>query len=206
MKLTWLGHASFALEEDGYRVVLDPYTDVDGYPDLKTEAHAVFCSHDHFDHNAVNCVELLPMRESPFSIREIETCHDDQGGSLRGSNTIRVFTAGGITVAHLGDLGHQLTETQLAAVGPVDCALVPVGGTYTVDAAGAKAVCDALRPRCVVPMHYRHGIYGFGVLLEAEDFLSLWPAHMIQRLTGPSFTVTADTAGIFLPKYTGKTA
>lgn len=31
MKLTWLGHACFLLEEDGYRIVLDPYTGVAGY-------------------------------------------------------------------------------------------------------------------------------------------------------------------------------
>ena len=47
MKLTWLGHACFLLEEDGYRIVLDPYTGVAGYPPLHIQAHAVFCSHGH---------------------------------------------------------------------------------------------------------------------------------------------------------------
>lgn len=201
MKLTWLGHACFVLEEEGYRILLDPYVDVDGYPPLRAEAHAVYCSHDHFDHNAVDCVTLLPPRESPFTLREIRTCHDDQGGALRGPNTIRVFTAGGVSVAHLGDLGHRLTADQLAAVGTVDCALVPVGGTYTVDAAGAKAVCDGLSPRCVVPMHYRHGNYGFDVLLEAEDFLAFWPADAVRQLDGPDFAVTGEAAGVLLPKF-----
>ena len=70
MKLTWLGHACFLLEEDGYRIVLDPYTGVAGYPPLHIQAHAVFCSHGHFDHHATDCVELLPERESPFTVRE----------------------------------------------------------------------------------------------------------------------------------------
>ena len=60
MKLTWLGHACFLLEEQGYRIVIDPYEGVAGYPPLQVSAHAVFCSHGHFDHNAVNCVTLLP--------------------------------------------------------------------------------------------------------------------------------------------------
>ena len=71
MKLTWLGHACFLLEEDGYRIVLDPYTGVAGYPPLHIQAHAVFCSHGHFDHHATDCVELLPERdglEGPASI------------------------------------------------------------------------------------------------------------------------------------------
>ena len=116
MKLTWLGHACFLLEEDGYRIVLDPYTGVAGYPPLHIQAHAVFCSHGHFDHHATDCVELLPERESPFTVREVETFHDDRGGALRGTNTVRIFTAGGLSVAHLGDLGHQLTAEQAAAV------------------------------------------------------------------------------------------
>jgi len=113
MKLTWLGHACFALEQDGYRIVIDPYTEVVGHADLQTEAHAVLCSHQHFDHSAVDGVRLLPERESPFTIHTVETCHDDQGGALRGGNIIHILTAGGVTVAHLGDLGHQLTEEQL---------------------------------------------------------------------------------------------
>lgn len=117
MKLTWLGHACFLLEEDGYRIVLDPYTGVAGYPPLHIQAHAVFCSHGHFDHHATDCVELLPERESPFTVREVETFHDDRGGALRGTNTIRIFTAGGLSAVHLGDLGHQLTAEQAAAIG-----------------------------------------------------------------------------------------
>lgn len=201
MKLTWLGHACFLLEADGYRIVLDPYTDVAGYPPLAVAAHAVYCSHDHFDHNAVDCVTLLPERACPFTVREIPTFHDEQEGALRGPNTVRVFTADGVSVAHLGDLGHQLTAKLRAAIGPVNAVLVPVGGTYTVDAAGAKAVCDTLSAPCVVPMHYRHGDYGFDVLSEAEAFLSLWPAAVIQRLSGPSFTVSGETSGVILPAF-----
>ena len=61
-------------------------------------------------------MELLPERESPFTVREVETFHDDRGGALRGTNTIRIFTAGGLSAVHLGDLGHQLTAEQAAAV------------------------------------------------------------------------------------------
>lgn len=50
MNITWLGHACFLLEQDGYRVVTDPYTRVPGYPPLSVEANALYCSHEHFDH------------------------------------------------------------------------------------------------------------------------------------------------------------
>ena len=120
MKLTWLGHACFLLEQAGYTVLLDPYTGVEGYPPLRAAAHQVFCSHQHFDHCAVELAEPLPARECPFAVREVPTFHDGQGGALRGENTIRVFSAGGFTAAHLGDLGHQLSQAQLEAVGQVE--------------------------------------------------------------------------------------
>ena len=201
MKLTWLGHSCFLLEQDGYRLVTDPYTGVEGYPPLSVSAHAVCCSHHHFDHDAVDAVTALPPVKSPFTVREVETCHDEKGGALRGSNTVRVFTAGGVSVAHLGDLGHQLSAEQLDAIGSVDAVLVPVGGVYTVDAAGAKAVCDALRPRCVIPMHYHHAPFGLPNVAGVEDFLRLWPAAQIQRLPGPSCEITPETVGVLVPAF-----
>lgn len=201
MNLTWLGHACFLLEEDGFRIVIDPYTGVPGYPPLSVSAHAVLCSHHHFDHDAADCVTLLPKREGPFEIRTVATFHDGQGGALRGENAVQIISANGVSVAHLGDLGHLLTQAQLEEIGPVDAALVPVGGVYTVDAAGAKAVCDALKARCAVPMHYRHAPYGLEDVADVEPFIRLWPASELHRLEGPSFQITAETRGVLLPTY-----
>ena len=201
MKLTWLGHSCFLLEEDGFTAAIDPYAGVEGYPELHTAAHAVYCSHGHFDHNAVEAVTLLPERPSPFAVREVSAFHDDQGGALRGTDTIRVFTANGVSAAHLGDLGCQLTQEQIAAIGRIDVLMIPVGGFYTIDAAGAKAVCDALNPRCVVPMHYRHAPYGLPQVGSVEDFLALWPQEQIHRLDTPALTVTPDLTGVYVPKF-----
>ena len=199
MKLSWLGHACFALEQDGYRLVIDPYDGTCGYPELQTEAHAVLCSHGHHDHNAVEFVTLLPQKECPFAVRTVETCHDEEGGALRGKNTIHVISAGGVTVAHLGDLGHRLTAEQVAAIGKVDGVLVPVGGVYTVDAAAAKDVCDALAPKWIVPMHYHHAPFGLTKVAGVEDFLGLYPSAKF--LACDSFEADGDTKGVIVPWY-----
>ncbi|SFP33833.1 L-ascorbate metabolism protein UlaG, beta-lactamase superfamily [Oscillibacter sp. PC13] len=201
MHITWLGHACFLLEQDGYRIILDPYTDVPGYPPLEAEAHAAFCSHHHFDHDYLQAVQLLPERESPFRVRTVETFHDDQGGVLRGRNTIHVFTADDTAVAHLGDLGHQLTAKQVEEIGPLDGVLVPVGGVYTLDAAGAKQVCHVLNPKWVIPMHYHHAPYGLSNVGSVEDFLRLWPAGEIHHLPGNEISVTPETAGVLVPEF-----
>ena len=164
--------------------------------------HRILCSHGHFDHNAVEEAEVVPFEgDCPFTVRTVETFHDDAGGALRGPNTIHILSAGGVTIAHLGDLGHQLSPEQVKAVGPLDAALIPVGGVYTVDAEGAGAVCEALRPRCVIPMHYRHAPYGLPNVAGVEDFLALWPVGEVRRLEGPSLEVDGAAQGVVVPQY-----
>lgn len=203
MQITWLGHSCFCLEEAGYALVLDPYTGVPGYPPLQVQGNNLLCSHDHFDHSHIGGVILLPPAQSPFDIRTVETFHDTCQGAQRGGNTIHLLTAGGVTVGHLGDLGHPLTEAQLQELGTVDVLLVPVGGTYTVDAAAALGVVQSVGARLVVPMHYRHGAYGLQEVDTVEPFLAQFPADQVTRLSGNSFTLSAGDgkSGVFLLHY-----
>ncbi len=188
MKITWLGHSCFILESGGFRALLDPYHEVPGLPDTEAEADAVYCSHDHFDHGYTEKVRLTSGRENPFSVTEVQTFHDGKGGTLRGSNVIRKFTAGGVSVAHFGDLGHPLSPEQLAELGGCDAILIPVGGFYTIDAAGAKAAADAVGASVVVPMHYRDGAVGFDVLSTLDSFTGLYPPEQVKRY-GCSLTI-----------------
>lgn len=192
MTITWLGHSCFLLESGGFRILLDPFRDVPGLADVEAEADAVYCSHGHFDHAYTDRVRLTSGKENPFTVTEIPTFHDGKGGALRGENTVRRFEAQGVSAVHLGDLGHQLTPRQIQAIGPCDALLLPVGGTYTVDSAEAKAVAEAIGPRVIVPMHYRRGDVGFDVLTTLEDFLAQYPRDMAVRYPGNSLTLTPD--------------
>lgn len=193
MTITWLGHSCFILESSGFRAVLDPYHGVQGLPDVAVEADAVYCSHDHFDHAWTENIRLTTGKENPFTVKEIQTCHDNQGGAQRGRNIVHTFTAGGVTVAHLGDLGHQLSAEQLAEIGRCDAILVPVGGFYTIDAAEAKAVADAIGAPVVIPMHYRRGPVGFDVLGTVEDFTGLYPREQVKEYPSNVLTLAKDT-------------
>jgi L-ascorbate metabolism protein UlaG (beta-lactamase superfamily) len=99
--------------------------------------------------------------QGDFQIRDIRitgvaTFHDAFGGSKRGPNTVFVIAGDGVRVAHMGDLGHVLTDEQVERIGPVDVLLAPVGGYYTIDADDAQRVVDQLGARIVIPMHYRN--------------------------------------------------
>ena len=192
MKITWLGHACFLLESEGYRVILDPCKGVPGVKDTAGEADAVYCSHGHFDHCYTDELHISHKTPSPFTVREIASFHDDAQGAKRGENTIRALTADGITVVHLGDLGHLLSAEQIAAIGTCDVLLIPIGGTYTLDIAQAKQVAEQLRPRVIVPMHYRRGEMGFEVLQTVEEFAAQYNAQDVHYLNDGTVELTEE--------------
>lgn len=183
MKLTWNGHACFLLETEEGSIVFDPYKpgSVPGLTLPSLAADCVICSHQHGDHNYAEGVTLSG-RQPRFSLRQIPCFHDCEQGSLRGNNQITVVTAEGIHLAHMGDIGHMLSPKQLDTLGPVDVLLIPVGGFYTVNAEQAKALVDAIRPRLVVPMHYRRGDQGLQKIEELAPFLSLFSEDVVTWL------------------------
>lgn len=199
MYITWLGHSCFRLESAGYGLVIDPYRVVAGYPPLRVEANAVYISHHHFDHDCLEAVTLLPGGENPFTVEMLSTFHDDCQGALRGDNTVHIFRAEGMTVVHLGDLGCALTAAQEEKISGCDALMLPVGGTYTIDAAAAAELVRRLHPRLVLPMHFRRGKQGFPELTTLEDFLSRLPEQPVHRLTGETLDLTSKgTSGVVI--------
>jgi L-ascorbate metabolism protein UlaG (beta-lactamase superfamily) len=122
-------------------------------------------------------------------IRTVPTYHDASQGSERGRNAVFVFETAGLRFAHLGDLGHQLSGDQVAEIGPVDALMVPVGGAFTIDAAGATAVTDALTPKLVFPMHYKTDRIAFP-LATAEAFLA---GKTVERVGSTTIRISPDT-------------
>lgn len=192
MTITWLGHACFLLESGGYRVIIDPCKGVPGVPDTEATAEKLLCSHGHFDHSYTEKIRIEDADSCPFTVREIQSFHDDAGGAKRGANIIHVLTAENLTVVHLGDLGHTLSGEQIAAIGKCDVLLTPVGGTYTLDTAGAAEVVRQLAPRLICPMHYRRGDMGFEVLQTVDEFTAQYSADRVRNLTGNTLALTED--------------
>lgn len=174
MKITWYGHSCFKVSFDGGSVVFDPYADgsVPGWTLPQLSADAVLCSHHHDDHAGAGKVTLSG-REPDCKVETVECFHDAEHGAKRGANTIHILTADGVRVAHLGDLGHEPDEAQLAAIGAPDVLLIPVGGFYTIDAATAAAVAEKIGARITVPMHYRGDGFGYDVIGTVEEFTAL---------------------------------
>jgi len=165
MKIKWLGHASFLITSDsGIRIITDPYQPDERlkYGEIKESADIVTVSHEHGDHSNVSAVRGNPeairgtAKVKGIELKGIPTYHDNTVGSQRGKNTIFCFAVDGVRVCHLGDLGHPLSDEQAAGLGTVDILIIPVGGNYTIDAKVAGQVCDKLKPKVIIPMHFKN--------------------------------------------------
>ena len=181
MKIKWLGHACFLItSEAGTSIITDPYATKEDltYGEITESADIVTVSHEHGDHNNVATVQGKPevvRGIGTFNVRGLEfkgvpSYHDRTGGSQRGNNTIFCFEVDGLRICHLGDLGHQLSGEQVAELGSIDILLIPVGGYFTIDAKMATQVCDQLKPKVIIPMHYRTDKCAFPIA-GVDDFL-----------------------------------
>ena len=171
------------------------------YPPIEgVSADLVLVTHEHADHNGVDRIEGDPVVvrstagrfDSPAGeVVAIASEHDDVAGTKRGPNTIFAFELGGVRVAHFGDFGQRaLRDEQAAALGALDLLLVPIGGGPTLDAEQAAQVVERLRPRWIVPMHYR--THRVDWLEPPDDFLERM-ANVL-RLPSPEFD-TAELPG-----------
>lgn len=173
MEIVWYGQSCFRLTQRGLAtVVTDPYDSSIGLTLPRLRADIVTVSHDAPGYVGTGEVK------SPFKVLTgpgeyeiggvfvtgIPTFRDNKQGALRGQNTIFLFDFDGLTVCHLGSLGHVPTQSQVEALGTIDVLLVPVGGGGALAAAQASEVISLLEARLVVPMHYK--IPGLTVKLD----------------------------------------
>jgi len=204
VKIKWCGHATFLITTaSGIKIVTDPY-EPGGYdgalaygkiPDLIDIA---LVSHDHPDHNFVQALEGNPQvvkgpgthTVSGITFKGVPTYHDTTRGSERGENVIFCFTVDDVRLCHLGDLGHMLEAEAASEIGTVDVLMMPVGGFYTIDAAAATGVMNTLKPRLVIPMHFKTAKCGFPIT-TVDDFLLNKTG--VKRLNTSEITLTQES-------------
>ncbi|RLA92112.1 MAG: MBL fold metallo-hydrolase [Deltaproteobacteria bacterium] len=203
MEVKWYGHAAFFIKgEEGIRVITDPYQPGAygggiAYGPIGDEADVVTVSHDHDDHNWTKGLPGSPQvvkgpgrHQVKGKVFEgIATYHDPSRGSERGENTIFCFEVDGIRVCHLGDLGHVLGHQEVEAIGKVDLLLIPVGGFYTIDAGEASRVVEQLRPKKVIPMHFKTPKCNFPIS-GVEAFLQ--GKEGVRRVGSSTVTLTPE--------------
>lgn len=201
MEITKLGHSSFKLKGKKVTVVTDPFdSEMVGIKFPKVEANIVTISHSHKDHSSRESVLGTPtIIDGPGEyeiaevfIRGISSYHDNEGGVKRGKNIIYRIEIDGLVLAHLGDLGHKLTDDQVDQLGNVDILMVPVGGVYTIGPIQAAEVVAQIEPNIVLPMHYFEDYLkkdAFGQLEKVDKFFSQIGR---EKVVAPKLTISPE--------------
>jgi L-ascorbate metabolism protein UlaG (beta-lactamase superfamily) len=179
MKLEWLGHASWKLKAGGKTIYIDPYQgDYDEKADLILATH----SHtDHCDPRKIKRIKgdstviiapadcaakigapvrsLKPGDNVSFDEVTIEAVEAYNYKRFRSPGTPYhpkglgvgyLIKAEGKTVYHAGDTDFIPEMKELE---DIDIALIPSGGTYTMDNDEAAEAAVAIHPKMAVPMH-----------------------------------------------------
>ncbi|WGF87095.1 MBL fold metallo-hydrolase [Marinivivus vitaminiproducens] len=179
LRISFLGHATFLIETPGGASAVTDYngTIQPPYaPDIATMNNAHRTHYTDRPDPAIREVlrgwsegaepTVHDVQVEDLRVRNVPTNIRDAGGTRTSGNSIFVFEAAGLCVAHLGHLHHTLTEMHLAELGMIDVVLAPVDGSYTIGLDGLLEVIRQINPAVVVPMHY-FGTATLGRFLEA---------------------------------------
>ncbi|MDH7571099.1 MAG: MBL fold metallo-hydrolase, partial [Armatimonadota bacterium] len=200
---------------NGTRVVIDPPAPQTGYTLPAAPVDIALVTHEHADHNNVAGLKGSPevlhglQLESGakrtirgVAVQVLLTEHDPNQGTQRGKNAVFILKVDGVTIVHCGDLGRPLSTGEAQALGSVDVLLVPVGGNYTIDGPGAAAVVKQVKPRVVVPMHYKTAV-STSRIAGPEGFLDAakaagWETHTAAQLEVKRGALPAKTRVVVL--------
>jgi len=162
-EIRWLGHNSIRIRAKEATILIDPVGPVTGYSPSKQTADLVLITHHHDGHaNLASVKDPYQIVDGPgeyemhdVSVIGIRTYHDAKQGKERGKNTMYVIEVEGMRFAHLGDLGHDLTEQQAEALEEVDVLFVPAGGGNVIPPDHAAEIVARVAPKSVIPVQYR---------------------------------------------------
>jgi len=176
-RIRWLGHASFLIEGDP-AIYIDPWETPADLP----PADLILITHSHYDHFSAADIERLAraattvvgppdvvrqLRHHRFNLVEVKPGQEVTATGLK----VRTVPAYNLTkhfhpkangwvgfiihlpdgsLYHAGDTDHI---PEMRGLRPT-VALLPVGGTYTMDAREAARAAADIEPDVAVPMHY----------------------------------------------------
>ena len=198
MEIFWLGHSCFLIKGKGKNIITDPYHPDLGYHLGEPNADIVTLSHFHPGHNYIEGVVNEPKRiQSPGEyeiggtfITGVDSFHDNRKGDLRGKNTIYIIEMDGITLCHLGDLGHTLAAHSIEEIGDIDILFLPVGEVSTMPVDTAVDIVRQLEPPIVIPMHYKTEAFT-GDLSPVDKFLDKMRIRELE--VRPKLSITSSS-------------
>lgn len=169
VKVTLFGHASVMLEADGLTIYADPYV----LPRGCKPADAILYTHGHFDHcvaapSITTARTVLIGHGCKLPVRVIEAGGTEKVGgaiveAVDAYNIGKPFHQRGACIGYI----IRFKSSTVYIAGDTDfipemkgykcdIAIVPIGGTYTMNAAEAADAIAAIKPKVAIPYHYNY--------------------------------------------------
>lgn len=193
--ITYYGHSCFKIAAANGSVILDPYEN-GSVPGLTLPPHimadAVYCSHDHADHNAAHLITRSG-KPAPFPASFLTVPHDNAEGARRGMSKITFLDINGVMAAHLGDIGRLPTDEEYRELERADIVMLPCAGYFTISSVQAWQIIQRLKkPSLKILMHFRDGKRGYGVQEDIRAIMKNIPG--VKRL--PKSEIEIDPENI----------
>jgi L-ascorbate metabolism protein UlaG (beta-lactamase superfamily) len=186
--IQWLGHASFKICYEDKVIYIDPWK----LKDSPGDATLVLVSHSHYDHYSqediakaggpdaklIASADVIAKEKAGEAIlpgltvaldgiwlKGVPAYNPDKQFHPKSNNWVGfVIEIGSKRIYYAGDT--DLTE-EMKALKDIDVALLPVGGTYTMDAKEAAEATMHIKPKLAIPYHWGDIVGGRG---DAEQF------------------------------------
>lgn len=200
MRIEHIGHSCFVISYQNHNILIDPFisknpllkASLDNFtPDL------IIVSHDHFDHvgdteeiakannSTVICENALgeklkekglwvlsgtigdTINYKGIEITFVKAFHRSESGVATGL----IIKTEEHTIYFAGDTDYFIEIKEIAEKFKPDIALLPIGGVYTIDPKGAIDFLKELKPKFVIPMHYKTFMNLYGTPEQLQELI-----------------------------------
>jgi L-ascorbate metabolism protein UlaG (beta-lactamase superfamily) len=205
--IQWLGHASFKIKNNGEVVYIDPWK----LGEASHDATVVLVSHSHYDHCSAQDVAKVSGAETKMFGPGDVIAEAGKGQVIKPAETV---TAGEVRVTGVASYnpakqfhpkandwlgfvveiadkriyyaGDTDVTDEMKQLGDVDVALLPVGGTYTMNAKEAAAATERIKPARAIPYHWGDIVGGAN---DAEHFAETASCEVVVLKPGESVDI-----------------
>ncbi|MFA5107910.1 MAG: MBL fold metallo-hydrolase [Candidatus Micrarchaeia archaeon] len=201
VKIYFFGHSSVCLEYNNLTFYVDPYV----VPKNAKRADVILHTHSHFDHCVVpSSIETssttIISHKGKFPGREVEigekiTVRGVQIEVVHAYNVNKSFHPKEFGAGYIFSFPTSQAPVRIYVAGDTDLipemknykcdvAIIPIGGTYTMNADEAAQALVQLKPRVAIPYHYN---YLSDTQVDPQGFVrlarTLAPATEVRILT-----------------------
>lgn len=188
VKIRWFGHTSFKMWREDLIIYLDPSGLMERIPD----ASLILVSHTHSDHYSAVDITGLSNPDTLFigatsAISQYGSGHAMLPGDVLETHGIRITAIPSYNIStsfhprsnnwlgfilEIDDLriyyaGDTDAIDEMKALTHIDVAIIPIGGTYTMNATQAAAVTHDFMPALTIPSHWGRNV---GTQADADLF------------------------------------